>query len=264
MLYGCITYLATPFNRCFTALWPGPPTASPRRPAQPPRAPLAPSLALLTSTRAQPGFGTLGLGSLIEHEVETTGEPSRVPGCAHQQLAAKEAIGAVLWLAGEIELGGQHAAAARLHLDMNMARAAGIGAGHDAAQSIAPFRVGELVAAQAETGIVISAFIVGLPEIQQGSREGFTGAGEYEASQFDWLPRHTCFKQLGPLRRGCLEERPFGLPQCCFVAVVACGRGGKRSLRDAAIDPDQRTGREDSRSKYGASRRGVDHPPLPL
>ena len=106
------------------------------------------------------------LNSLIEHEVETPGEPSLVLGCAHQQFAAKESVGAVLWLAGEIELGGQHAAAARLHLHMNMARAANIGAGHDAAQSIAPFRVGELMAAQAETRIVIPAFIVGLPEIQ--------------------------------------------------------------------------------------------------
>src|SRR5258708_39500352 len=179
MLYGCITYLATPFNRCFTALWPGPPTASPRRPAQPPRAPLAPSLALLTSTRAQPGFGTLGLGSLIEHEVETTGEPSRVPGCAHQQLAAKEAIGAVLWLAGEIELGGQHAAAARLHLDMNMARAAGIGAGHDAAPTRAPLRVGGLMGAPAGNRNVLPALVVRPPRKHvRSSAVGLSARGD--------------------------------------------------------------------------------------
>ena len=95
------------------------------------------------------------------------------------------------------------------------------------------------MAAQAETRIVIPAFIIGLPEIQQGSSEGFTAAGEYEANQFDRLPRHTLFKQLGPRGRGWLEERPFGLPQCCFVAVVACGRGRKRGLSEAAIDPEQ-------------------------
>src|SRR6476661_354782 len=162
--------------------------------------------------------------SLIEHEVETAGERSLVLGCAHQQLAAKEAVGAVLRLAGEIELSGQHAAAARLHLHMNMARAANIGAGHDAAQSIAPFRIGELMAAQTEARIVVPAFIVGLPELQQRSSERFTGAGEYEANQFDGLPGHTCFKQFAPFGRGRLEERPFGLPQCCCVAVVARGR----------------------------------------
>src|SRR5260370_10700082 len=201
---------------------------------------------LIESAKGSRCPGALFPKSLIEHEVETPGEPSLVLGCAHQQLAAKETVGAVLWLAREVELGGQHAAAARLHLHMNMARAADIGAGHDAAQSIAPFRVGELMAAQAETGIVIPAFTVGLPEIQQGSSERFTGAGEYEANQFDLLPRHTCFKQLGPRRRGWLEERPFGLPQCCFVAVVACGRGGKRSLTDAGCDPHPRTDRQHS------------------
>jgi hypothetical protein len=122
---------------------------------------------------------------------------------------------------------------------MDMTCSAGIGAGHDAAQSIAPFRVSELMAAQAETGIVIPAFIVGLPEIQQGAGVWFTAAREYEANQFDWLPRHVSFKQFDPLGRGWLEERPFGLPQGCFVAVVACGREGKRSLSDTALDRKQ-------------------------
>src|SRR5258706_9648527 len=142
MLYGCITYLATSVQQMFYAPLAGPPTLSPqRRPAQLPRAPLAPSWALLTSTRAQPGFGTLGRKSLIEHEVETPGEPSLGLGCAHQQLAAKEAVGAVPWLAREVEMGGQHAAPARLHLHMDMARAGGISAGHHAAESIAPLRL---------------------------------------------------------------------------------------------------------------------------
>src|SRR5258706_8080211 len=189
MLYGCITYLATSVQQMFYARLAGPPTPSPqRRPAQLPRAPLAPSWALLTSTRAQPGFGTLGRKSLIEHEVETPGEPSLVRGCAHQQLAAKETVGAVLWLAREVELGGQHAAAARLHLHMNMARAADIGAGHDAAQSIAPFRVGELMAAQAETGDFIPDFIVVLPEIKQCYSEGINVSGDDEANSVTWHP----------------------------------------------------------------------------
>ena len=104
-------------------------------------------------------------------------------------------------LAGEIELGGQHAAVARLHLHMDVARAAGIKAGHDAAQPIAPFRIGELMAAQAETGIVVAALVVGLPEIQQGAGERLAGAGEHEADQFDRLPGHARFKQFDSLRR---------------------------------------------------------------
>src|SRR5438270_8282225 len=109
------------------------------------------------------------LVSSVEHEVETPGEPPFVFGGAHQELAAEQAVGTILSLAREIELGGQYAAAARLHLDMDMARAAGIDAGHNAAQPIASFGVAELMAAQAETGIVITALIVRLPEVQQGS-----------------------------------------------------------------------------------------------
>ena len=119
------------------------------------------------------------------------------------------------------------------------------------------------MAAQAETGIVVAALVVGLPEIQQGAGERFAGAGEHEANQFDRLPCHALFEQLGSLRRRRLEVWPFGLRHCGVVAVVACGRRGKRGLSHAAIDHEQRTGREDSRSKYNAPRRGVDHGALP-
>ena len=119
---------------------------------------------------------------------------------------------------------------------MDVARAAGINAGHDAAQSITAFRIGELMAAQAETGIVVAAFVVGLPEIQQGAGERFAGASEHEANQLDRLPCHALFEQLGSLRRRRLEVWPFDLRQGYFVAVVACRRGSKRGLSQAAID----------------------------
>src|ERR1700730_1040565 len=99
--------------------------------------------------------------SLIEHEVETPGEQPRIPGRAQLQLGAKEAIGTILCLAGETELGGQQAAAPRLRLHMDVAGTANIDARHDAAQSIAPFRVGELMAAQGGSGSVVRALVVG-------------------------------------------------------------------------------------------------------
>ena len=120
------------------------------------------------------------------------------------------------------------------------------------------------MAAQAETGIVVAAFVVGLPEIQQGAGERFAGAGlSTKPTSSIGCPAMPVFEQFDSLRRRRLEVRPFGLRQCCFVAVVARGRGGKRGLSDAAIDHEQRTGREDSRSKYNAPRRGVDHGALP-
>src|SRR5258708_23763511 len=103
--------------------------------------------------------------SLIDHEVEPPGEPSRVLRRAHQQRTAEQAVGPVLLLAGEIELGGQQAAAGRLHFHVDMARAAGIDSGHDATQPVAPVRIRELMTPQAQTRIIVLALGVVLPAI---------------------------------------------------------------------------------------------------
>ena len=139
-------------------------------------------------------------------------------------------------LAREIELGGEHAAGARLHLHMDMARAAGINAGHDAAQSITSFGISELMAAQAETGIVIPAFVVSLPELQQGSGEWFASAGEHEANQFDRLPRHAGFKQLDALGRRRLENGPSVCASVALSPSWHAGVGASGASRNAAID----------------------------
>src|SRR5262245_25411734 len=173
---------------------------------------------------------------LTQHEIKTASEPALVLGGADQQFPAEQAVGTVLGLAREIELGGQHASAARLHLHMEVAGAGGVGAGHDAAQPEASVSVGELMAAQAEAGIVVLALVVGLPEIQQRTRDRLAIACEHEAGQFDRLAGHAGFQQFDPLRRGRLEERPLGLRQSYFVAVVACGRRRKRPLRDTAAN----------------------------
>src|SRR5215470_17588439 len=143
---------------------------------------------------------------LAEHEVEAAGEPSFVLGGTDQQLLAKQAIGTVLGLTREIELRGQHAATARLHLHMDMARAADIDAGHNALEPVAPVRIGELMTAQAEAGIVILPLVVGLPELQERARDRLAVAREHEADQLDRLARHAGFNQFDPLGRGRLEE----------------------------------------------------------
>src|SRR5436190_23895282 len=99
---------------------------------------------------------------------------------------------------------------------MDMARPAGINARHDAAQSKTPFRIGELMAAQAETGIVVTAFVVGLPEIQQGAGDRLAATGEHEANKFDRLPCHAPFEQFGSLSRRPFEVLPFGFRSCYF------------------------------------------------
>src|SRR5258707_4646089 len=156
MLYSCITYPAPPFNKCCTPFWPDPPAPSRLGPIHTPpalrtilgfadvrsrgryrarlRGTWAAAIDRISERNAPPW--SVFLKSLIEHEVETRGEPSLVLGSAHQQLAAKEAVGAVLRLAGEIELRGQHTAAPRLHLHPNIAPTAHMPPGHHAWESI--------------------------------------------------------------------------------------------------------------------------------
>src|SRR5258705_13447548 len=152
MLYSCITYPAPPFNKCCTPFWPDPPAPSRLGPIHPPpalrtilgfadvrsrgryrarlRGTWAAAIDRISERNAPPW--SVFLKSLIEHEVETRGEPSLVLGSAHQQLAAKETVGAVLWLAPEKKPGGQHAGAAPPHPHMKMALPAGTRTGHHA------------------------------------------------------------------------------------------------------------------------------------
>ena len=54
-----------------------------------------------------------------------------------------------------------------LHLDVDVAGAAGLETGDDRPQPVAPARVGELVAAEAITVVVVLAVRVRLPEVEQ-------------------------------------------------------------------------------------------------
>src|SRR5262245_66093027 len=82
-----------------------------------------------------------------------------------------------------------------------MARAADIDAGHDAFEPVAPVRIGELMTAQAEAGIVILPLVVGLPELQERARDRLAVAREHEADQLDRLARYAGFNQFDPLGR---------------------------------------------------------------
>src|SRR5207253_3182207 len=125
-----------------------------------------------------------------EHEIEAAGEPTRVLRGAYQQLLAEQPILGVLRLAGEIELRGEQAPRWRRDLDVEMTRAALIGAGYDGAEAVAALGIGTHMAAQAEAGIVVVAFGVSLPQVDQRICHGFAIAREHEADQFDRLPGH--------------------------------------------------------------------------
>src|SRR5215210_6696360 len=132
----------------------------------------------------------------IEHEIEARHERALGFGDAHQKLAAKQAIAAVVRLAGKVELRRQQPTAGRLDLDMDVARAPRVGPGHHRAQAIATLGIGELVAAQAKTLIVVLALAVRLPEIDQGPCDRPAIACEHKARNLDRLPAHTGLPQV--------------------------------------------------------------------
>src|SRR4051794_29693668 len=66
---------------------------------------------------------------------------------AHDEIRAEDAVALVLRLAGKVELRREDAAAGRLHLDVDVARAAGVNRRQDRLQPPVPVGIGELVAA---------------------------------------------------------------------------------------------------------------------
>src|SRR5687767_5580999 len=103
----------------------------------------------------------------IKDEIEPRDMPLARLGEFHQQLAAKQAVAAVGGLVWKIELGCQHPAAARLHLDVIVRGAAGIDRGPDGAEAVTSVGVGELMAAVAKARVVVFTVGVGVPEIDQ-------------------------------------------------------------------------------------------------
>src|SRR3954468_20163859 len=102
-----------------------------------------------------------------QDEPEARAAPVADAADVHEQRAVENVVGAVARLAGEVELRREDLPVRALHLDVDVARAAGIEAGHDRPQREAPARIGELVPAQAEAVVVVLAVRVGLPEVEQ-------------------------------------------------------------------------------------------------
>src|SRR5215470_11369684 len=88
---------------------------------------------------------------------EPEARPPAVPGGVHvhEQRAVEDVVGAVARFAREVQLRREDRSVRALHLDVDVARPAGIQAGHDRPQRVAAARVGELVAAEAEALVVV-------------------------------------------------------------------------------------------------------------
>src|SRR5215510_15249104 len=93
-----------------------------------------------------------GIASSAQHEVERRRLALGAVPHAQDELPLEDGIARVGGFAWEVQLGRQHRALRRLHLEMKVARPPGIDAGHDRLQAIAALVVGELVTPQAIAG----------------------------------------------------------------------------------------------------------------
>ena len=85
-------------------------------------------------------------------------------GRAQLQLGQVQPIALVARVTGEVHLRGEDAPARRLHLDVDVARAAGVLRRDDRLQPVTALRVGVLVPAVAEAAVVVGALLVRVPE----------------------------------------------------------------------------------------------------
>ena len=94
-------------------------------------------MSALGEERTLPAQGTdANVLTDIEHEIELASETvADITPLPHQQFGLKQAITQVRWLVGEIELGGEQAAARRLHLHVIVPCAAANELWHDGAKA---------------------------------------------------------------------------------------------------------------------------------
>src|SRR5262249_21175788 len=105
-----------------------------------------------------------------QHEVERRRLAlGRVPH-AQDELTVEDGVARVGGFAGEVELSRQHWSFPRLYLEVKMAGALGIDAGHDRLQAITALVVRELMAPQAIARVVVVAAVVGMPDVDQRAR----------------------------------------------------------------------------------------------
>src|SRR5262249_40504566 len=144
----------------------------------------------------------------IEHEIEAPRAALARPLHLHHQLAAEQTVAAVPGFVGEVELGGEQAAARWLHLHVIVPGAALVRRRHDGEEPVAPLRVRVLVPAQAKAGIVVVAGIVRVPEIDQRAPYRPAAPGQHQTDEFHRLALDAGLAQVGALGRSRLEEGP--------------------------------------------------------
>ncbi len=136
----------------------------------------------------------------IEHEIEAAGETLAGVCDPHQQCLLKETITPVRRLVGEIELRGEQAASRCLNLDVIMLGAAGIDRRHDRAEAKSAVGPGGDMAAISETGSVIFALVIGMPEVDHSAAKRAAASRQHKTGKFEGTAAGAGLAKVAALR----------------------------------------------------------------
>jgi hypothetical protein len=101
------------------------------------------------------------------------------------------------------------------------------------------------VATISETGVVVFALLISMPEINHRSTNCAAASRQHEPRKFEVIAFSARLAQITPLRRSWLEKWPLGLADGRFIAIVTRRRRPKL-LRQASVC----AGQFPSRSKH--------------
>src|SRR5262249_28139804 len=97
---------------------------------------------------------------------------------------------------------------------------------------------GDDMATISETGVVVFALLISMPEIDHRSAKWAAASRQHKARKFEPTASSARLAQVTALRRSWLEKRPFSLAQRWFIAI-ATGRRGRKLLRQDSVHTGQ-------------------------
>src|SRR5262249_18221195 len=122
----------------------------------------------------------------------------------------------------------------RLHLDMVVPRGAGVDRRHDRMKTERAGASSYDVATILETGGVVFALFISMPEIDHRSANCAAASRQHEPRKVEVTAFSARLAQITPLRRSWLEKGPLGLADGRLIAVMTRRRRVKL-LRQARV-----------------------------
>src|SRR6516225_1644684 len=117
---------------------------------------------------------------------------------------------------------------------MVVPRAAGVDRRHDSVKAERAVGSSYNVATISETGVVVFALLISMPEIDHRSSNCAAASRQYEPRKFEVIAFSARFAQITPLWRSWLEKWPLGLVDGRSIAIVT-RRRGRKLLRRASV-----------------------------